>query len=185
MNPSSIPHRLESAWAARRAALELEGDARVEALGAVLTELSEVSALLNEDAARRAHLLHLRAHVEWDLRRAPHAEALWRESVSLLRPLNRPLELAHKLRHLADLLAETGELEEARGHCEEALTLYEAVAHASPLDVANALRRMALIEERRGDPAAARALWQRVRTAYADLGLADGVTEAEARLSRG
>ena len=99
-----------------------------------------------------------------------------------------PLQLAHKLRHLGDLLRERGDLERATPLLEEALALYRAEtpleeAHpAHALDVANAVRRVALLREESQEPAAAVELWAEARELYARLELAAGVEEAEQHL---
>jgi hypothetical protein len=55
---------------------------------------------------------------------------------------------------------------------------------AATLDLANAIRPLAILKETTGDAAAARRLWEEARDLYAAAGIAAGVTECTARLAR-
>lgn len=107
---------------------------------------------------------------------------LYREAVPLCRRGDDPLVLAHTVRHLGDVLREIGDLEGAEPCYTEALALYRA--HPSPplLDVANAVRRMAILREALGENEHARALWREARELYREVGIEAGVSESAAHL---
>jgi hypothetical protein len=62
----------------------------------------------------------------------------------------------------------------------EGLDLYRRFADAAPpLDLANAVRSMALISEMKCDRDHARALWEEAKTLYGRCGVESGVAESE------
>ena len=91
-----------------------------------------------------------------------------RAAVALLRLDSPGPELAHAVRHVADILVELDRAEEATAAITEALALYRAI-DAPPLDIANAMRSAAVHAEAIGDKAGARELWCDARTRYAAL----------------
>jgi tetratricopeptide (TPR) repeat protein len=125
-----------------------------------------------------------------------HYEALTRQrrAVALLRDTRDQLAIAHALRHLADILIEAGQPEEAGAPVTEMLALYRAAADTPPLDLANALRSAALQAEAIGDIDTAWIFWIQARARYAALDALfeqltgkpenPGVVEADARLAR-
>lgn len=99
-------------------------------------------------------------------RRVPDVEAARRhyeEAVLILRGLDEPLRLAHAVRHLGDLHRGAGRGELAEGCYDEALAIYRHDRRTPPLDLANALRGLAL---------------------YASLGVAAGADESAARIAQ-
>ncbi len=107
---------------------------------------------------------------------------LYREAVPCCRRGDDPLALAHTVRHLGDVLRKKGDLGEAASRYAEALALYRARPSPPPLDVANALRPLALLRERLGEGKEARALWREARDLYHQAGVEAGVSECLARL---
>ena len=185
MSETSVDQALERAWESRRAALGTPEPGRAETLRAARDALLEVIDSIDGDAApaRRARAQHYLAHIQSDLGLADEARASWQASVELLRHADDPPALAHRLRHLGDALRAHGDLDAADRALSEALTLVRSDAQAAPLEVANTLYRMALLREAQGRMADARAHWLEVRDAYRDLGISEGVADAESRLS--
>ena len=175
---------LDSAWSARRAAFELPEGAQREALASVRDDLTRAAGLLRstDRTVDYAHALHLGAHVAMDVDDLEAAEAGWREAVELLRQAGEPLQLAHKLRHLGDLEMNRDALDAAGDHYAEALALYREHGDSADLSYVNAVRRVAVLAERRGDVDEARAYWTEARDRYAEVGVREGVEEAEGRL---
>ncbi len=136
----------------------------------------------HDDPVALARALHGRANVERDRGRREVALRLYREAVPLCRRGDDPLVLAHTVRHLGDVLREMGDLEGAEPCYTEALALYRV--HSSPplLDVANAVRRMAILRETRDEREEARALWREARDLYREAGIEAGVSESSAHL---
>jgi len=126
----------------------------------------------------------LLANTELDLDNEPVARALWEDAVQQLRAVDEPLQLTHKVRHLGDLHRRAQRLDAADACYAEALDLLEAHEVSTSADLANLLRRLAILREAQGASEQARAFWQRALTAYAALELAAGVQEAQERLAR-
>ena len=75
-----------------------------------------------------------------------------------LRAHGSPSRLAHTLRHLGDVYRETRHTDRARACYDEALALYRSYPEAAPLDLANAIRSVAVLQQASGNRAAARAV---------------------------
>ncbi|NNE70733.1 MAG: tetratricopeptide repeat protein [Rhodothermales bacterium] len=175
---------MRAAWFRRRESFEVDGQERTEMLQQSATELEQAAELSREVPVDFAQALHLLANVCIDLGDRDRAETLWIEAISVLETCEAPLQLAHKVRHLGDFRFDGGQLKEAEKLYETALTLYREHASSESLDFANALRRMALLQEKRGDLERARALWSETRELYAAVGLAQGVEEADVHLAQ-
>jgi len=108
----------------------------------------------------------------------------YQEAVSLHRRLDRPLVLAHTIRHVADILRNQAQLDLASSNYAEALAIYRAHAETPPLDLANALRGYALLKASNGEQEGAAKLWQEAGVLYAAAGVEAGVAESEAQVAR-
>jgi tetratricopeptide (TPR) repeat protein len=100
-----------------------------------------------------------------------HYEALSRQrrAVALLRDTEDVPALAHAVRHVADILVEAGQPDEAGPAITEMLALYRAAPDAPPLDVADALRSAALQAEAIQDSDTAWIFWIQARARYEEL----------------
>lgn len=105
-----------------------------------------------------------------------------RRAVTLLRG-GDPLALGHAIRHLAEILIQAGEPEEATASVREMLALYRPHAGVPALEHANALRCAALHAAATGDDETARAFWLEARSRYDALDISAGVDEADARIA--
>ena len=104
------------------------------------------------------------------------ALAHYQEAAAIYRQLDDPLALAHTVRHVGDIHRQMGHPELAEPCYNEALALYRANREAAqPLDLANAIRAMAVLKDQ-GD------LWKEARDLYAELGVQAGVDECNRRL---
>jgi hypothetical protein len=65
----------------------------------------------------------------------------------------------------------------------EALTIYRAHKETPPLDLANAIRGLALLKSNAGEVEEARALWAEARDLYAAVNVEAGVKESSRRLA--
>jgi catechol 2,3-dioxygenase-like lactoylglutathione lyase family enzyme len=111
------------------------------------------------------------------------ARRLYEAAVARLRRVDAPLELAHALRHLGDVLVEDRQAQLARPHHAEALAL--ARAHeAAPLELANAVRALAVVEQLLGDAPASRRLWEEAARLYQQVGVREGLAESAAWSAR-
>ena len=122
------------------------------------------------------------AQIERDSGRLEPAVPLYEEAVTACRSLNHDFLLAHTVRHLGDVLQDLGSIERAEPCYLEALSLYEGGANAPTLDVANAIRPLAILRETQGDPAEAVLLWEKALRLYTECNVPAGVEECERRL---
>ena len=104
----------------------------------------------------------------------------YKDAVALYRDLDEPLRLAHTIRHLGDVLSETGDLERARPNYVEALRIYDESKDANVLDVTNAKGSMARLLSRIDEREEAIELWKECAAGYGSLGIMEGVKEAKA-----
>ena len=110
--------------------------------------------------------------------------ACYVEAVAAARECDDPLQLAHAVRHLGDVHRHAGSREAAHACYDEALTLYRNADAPPTLDVANAVRPMAILQADLGNTGEALTLWQEARDLYATVDIAEGVEEAERWLER-
>ena len=108
----------------------------------------------------------------------PMARLCYEEAVVLFRDVDEPLVLAHSVRHLGDVYLEQGRPDLAEPCYHEALALYRAHADESSLDLANAVRSLAVLRWEQ-----AKMLWEEARTLYTGLSIEAGVTESAARVA--
>ena len=140
---------------ARIARLRLDG--RSGQLAFALRDLGELCRKLHDPAA---------------------ALAAYREAVGLLRAHARDLKLAHTVRHLGDVHMDAGRASEAEPCYVEALAIYRSHPDPDPLDLANAIRGMAILREQQGGNAVALELWREAATLYQRCGVTAGVEES-------
>lgn len=137
-----------------------------------------------DDRATLIRALKALGEVEADLGHDEPARASYAEAVDLCRAEHDPLRLAHLVRHLGDVHRRAGRAE-AAGQCyEEVLALYRSAAEPPVLDLANAIRPMAILKGDAGEAEEATRLWTEARDLYAVAGIAAGVDEATRRLAQ-
>jgi len=169
---------------------ELFGRAREAKLnkrfGEAQVALRDAAARLRSDPMDLRGVMALRelAETERKLGEREAAREHYEQAVQQLRLHSDALALAHTVRHLGDVHRELGRSDLAEPCYREALELYDAHTEASRLDVANALRSMAVLKEDTGAAAEAAALWKRARELYQATGIQAGVDESTRRLAR-
>jgi len=107
---------------------------------------------------------------------AAEARAAYEESVRLLRQCDNPLRFAHTIRHLGDVYYEQGERDRAAVAYDEALAVYRSRPDARVLDVANAVRSLAVLRD-------TEELWQEALDLYRKAGVMAGVANAAGKLA--
>lgn len=159
---------------------------REKRLPAARHNLQAALELLREqqDPIRLAHALRALGELERKLHDGHAAREHYEEAVSLYRKHGDPLKLAHTVRHLGDVHRDMGRADLAGPCYYEALALYRSHADTAPLDLANAIRSLALLKTEAGETTTARALWHEAHDLYATEKLDAGVAECAARLSR-
>jgi tetratricopeptide (TPR) repeat protein len=124
------------------------------------------------------------AQIERDLGRLDVCRPLYEEAVALCRMEGDALLLAHTVRHLGDIHRVTGCLELAEPCYLEALALYRAQTSVDPLQLANAIRPMAILKDQKGEVEEAARLWEEAKALYTAAEVPAGVAECSARLGR-
>jgi tetratricopeptide (TPR) repeat protein len=115
--------------------------------------------------------------------RTDEAVALYGRAAKEARRQGDSLVLAHRLRHIGDILQDAGRDTEAAPYYDEALALYRSRPDAPILDLANMLRPLAMLKEKAGDRAGAKALWAEAATLYEAAGIEIGAKESARRLA--
>jgi len=108
----------------------------------------------------------------------PMARVCYEEAVVLLRETDQPLVLAHTIKHLGDVYLEQGRPDLAEPCYHEALGIYRSHTDESSLDLANAVRSLAVLRWEQ-----ARVLWEEARVLYTGLSIVSGIQESSARVA--
>lgn len=120
--------------------------------------------------------------IERDVHHADAARQHYEEAVSIYRAEGDDHRLAHAIRHLGDIHRSDGRSELAESCYNEALTLYRGDRQTAPLELANAIRGLAILEEECGEAGQASLLWTEARDLYAVVNVKEGVAESSRRL---
>jgi tetratricopeptide (TPR) repeat protein len=115
--------------------------------------------------------------------RLEEALSLYERAAAAFRTADDPLRLAHTVRHVGDIHRQAGRPELAEPLHREALAIYRRQPNPPRLDLANAIRPLAILEERAGRMEEARRLWTEARDLYAACGVAEGAAESSRRLA--
>ncbi len=120
--------------------------------------------------------------IQRDLHHGDAALQLYEEAAALYRAEEDVLRLAHTVRHVGDIHRESKRPDLAEPCYREALDLYRGHERTPPLDLANAIRGLAILKDDAGEAEAARLLWQEARDLYASVNVEAGVAESSRRL---
>ncbi len=130
-----------------------------------------------------ARTLKALGQIERDMGHPEAALPLYEEAASIYRAENDSLALAHTIRHVADIQRGLGLLDQAEPRYREALAIYRAHPETSMLDLANAIRGLAILTFDTGKSEEAKALWQEAHDLYAAVDVQAGVNESSRRLA--
>jgi tetratricopeptide (TPR) repeat protein len=136
-----------------------------------------------DDALQLASALTALGQIERDLQNLDAARRHYEEAVALYRTQDNPLQLAHAIRHLGDIHRHAGQREAAESCCVEALSLYRNDQRTAALELANAIRSMAILQDEAGHSGQSRPLWTEARSLYAAVNVKEGVDECSRRLT--
>ena len=121
----------------------------------------------------------LRQRGESARRRDPAtARKCYEEAVELFRGMRDPLLLAHVVRHLGDVYLEQDCPGLAEPCYHEARDLYRSQGDNSSLDLANAIRSLAMLRWQQS-----KALWREAQALYINLDVESGINECKARIA--
>ncbi len=132
-------------------------DHRLDDARRIFTEAVE-AARLSKDRPWLAQAYTELGRIERDLREIDAALLHYGEAAAIYRRLEESLRLAH--------------------------TVYRAHPETPPLDLANAIRGYALLQEEIGEKQEALALWREARELYAAVNVRAGVDEGDRRIAR-
>lgn len=170
-NPT-LAELLEDAWIHRRNA---EYDMVKKLLEQVKSEIG------TNDHLNLGRYYHILAQVESDHEQFDRAHQELEKSVDAYRKSENQRNIAHSVRHLADVQYELNKLEEAEMGYLEALNIYEQIDPNS-MHHANALRGYAVLLEKLHRMNQAKATWSQARTIYLSYEISEGVAECDAHL---
>jgi tetratricopeptide (TPR) repeat protein len=147
-------------------------------------DLTEAVSLCRQSGTRGELVQALKGlgQIERDLGHGDVARTLYEEAVALCREEGDPVPLAHMIRHLGDIYREAGQLTLSEPCYHEALTLYRS-HECRPLDLANAIRPMAILKETVGEEETAKSLWEEARNLYEMAAVPAGVSECSRRIA--
>lgn len=117
--------------------------------------------------------------------RLEDALCAYQRAADRCRESGQNLVTAHAVRHLGDIYRELGKKDEAEPLLKEAVSIYRRSLETKILDLANALRPLALLYASTGNTKSAQELWLEARAMYSAINVADGVTECDAHLKEG
>jgi ankyrin repeat protein len=139
---------------------------------------AEAAKRSRESGARRELVEALKgiAQIDRDLGHRAEALPFYEEAVTVCRDIADPLLLAHTLRHLGDLHHDDSRDDLAEPLYTEALALYRT-SDAPPLDLANALRSLAIIKDSAD-------LWEEAHHLYVATNVQPGIAETAIRLAK-
>jgi len=120
--------------------------------------------------------------IERDLQNFEAARKHYEEAVAICRVQGDALKLAHTIRHLGDIHRHEGHRGLAEPCYREALSLYRS-RETPPLELANAIRGLAILQSDAGEVKEARLLWAEARELYAAVKVEAGVAESSRRLA--
>ena len=122
--------------------------------------------------------------IERDLGHGDAALRNYEEAASIYRAEGDALRLAHTVRHMGDIHREQSRTDLAEPCYHEALSIYRGHEQTPPLDLANAIRGLALLKGEMGESVQAKLLWAEARNLYAAVNVKAGVDESSRRLAQ-
>ena len=131
-----------------------------------------------------ARALAALGQIERDLHNLDAARQHYEEAISIYRAEGNLPKLAHAVRHLGDVHRHAGRREAAESCYVEALNFYRNDQRTGALELANAIRSMAILKDDSGETGQARSLWTEAHGLYAAVNVKEGVAESSRRLAR-
>lgn len=164
---------LEEAWGKRR---ESQYDEARTLLNTAREQCGE------EDYDALGRISHISMQLDRDLGKLSEALELCRRSLSYYQRTHNPDRIAHSTRHLADLLRQLDEDEESERCYRKAIGIYRDDPGQQAANLANALRGLALVLEKRRNIEEAINAWREAKSLYKSLRITSGVDEANEKL---
>lgn len=112
------------------------------------------------------------------------AQQHYADALAVCRHHSPPLVIAHIARHLGDIYRENGLPAEGEPLLMEAIAIYRQDPNTEPLDLANAIRPLALLKTELGEIEVAHPLWDEALVLYTVASVPSGIAECSAQLAR-
>lgn len=136
----------------------------------------------DDDPRLEAELHAELAYVERALHDVPAAETNYRQAMERFQTLGDPYRTAHNMRHLADILRETGKPQEAAPYYCGSIEFFRKSGDY-PLQLANALRGLALMQGDLKDFSGSLQSWAEAKALYQMASVDAGVVESRKRIA--
>jgi len=134
-----------------------------------------------QDCRSLIHALKGVGQIDCDRGNFQAALVAYEQAAALARDESDPFLFAHTIRHVGDVLRHLQRSKDSEACYTEALALYRGAPNAPPLDMANAIRAMAVLKDSVGATGEALPLWAEAYELYASLGVQAGMAESKAR----
>jgi tetratricopeptide (TPR) repeat protein len=121
--------------------------------------------------------------IDRDMANRDAALGAYQEAAAIYRELGDELKLAHTVRHVGDIHWDAKRASAAEPCFHEALALYATHPETPPLDLANAVRPLALLKDDAGESEEADRLWEKAKNLYKSVNVLPGVVECAGRLA--
>ena len=112
------------------------------------------------------------------------ARSRYAAAAKIYRDQNDLLAYAHTIRHVADIYQQESNFGEAKPLYEESIELYRSNLSTKILDLANALRPYALLNESQGNLELTKKVWAEARQLYSSLRVEPGVSECDEHIRK-
>ncbi|NIW09306.1 MAG: tetratricopeptide repeat protein [Gammaproteobacteria bacterium] len=130
-----------------------------------------------------AQTLATLGQIERDQEQLDSALSHYEEALNIFREIGDVDRVAHTVRHVGDIHRSSGRFDLAESCYNEALAIYRKNAQTRPLDLANAIRGLAILKSEMNSPDEARQLWEEARKLYETVNVSEGVEECKQRMA--
>ncbi|MEM6736157.1 MAG: tetratricopeptide repeat protein [Bacteroidota bacterium] len=128
--------------------------------------------------------LSLLATIYFDLGKNRKSLESYKNALSLAEMDSEEEQIAHIMRHIADVECEIGDLKSSLSHYEKALKYYRSNVGKYSLSYANTIRGFAVLKEKMVDYSTAKKLWKEAKSIYEKLKIETGIKECMVRLKK-
>jgi tetratricopeptide (TPR) repeat protein len=141
----------------------------------------------SQDQLALANGLKSLGNLERQSKQLDSALQRYQEAAGIYRDYRSPLSallLAHALRHIGDIHQQAARPGPAEPFYRESLEIYRREKGTQPLDFANAIRGMAIVQGELDNVEPAKLLWQEARALYESEQIPAGIEECDQRLAK-
>ena len=129
-------------------------------------------------------IFHIYMQMAYDHGKPEEALAFNQQSIDYYQKGKLPDQIAHALRHRADILSHLKRFDEAEQYYHEAIEIYRKQTNTHPGQLANALRGYALLSEQIQQLKRAVTTWKEIKSLYEACQVPEGVLEANHKINQ-